>query len=94
MKKFYWNALIKKISIKNFVLFILSFIITVIASINLFCKFGLDIVIESFALSLLFDEYKTFKNGIKEINDEYTIEEKKKDKKKKNEKEEEKEEKK
>lgn len=73
MKKFYWKALIDKMGMRNFIEFLIAVIVTIIATAILFKKYGLDIVIESFVLSYLFDKYKEFHKAICELNEKYTI---------------------
>ncbi len=73
-KKIFWRAFCKNLGLWNLVGLILSLILSIIGTILIFEEFGFKIVLESFALSYLFDKYKDFKNAIITTKKEYEIE--------------------
>lgn len=79
MKKFMWKAFIEKIGgLKKFIMFTIITIITTIAAIFIAINKGFDVVIETISISILTNYIIKYREAIKEINDKYTIEEKKK----------------
>lgn len=78
MKKFYWKEFIKKSGKERFIKFIITILITSIASVLVIKEFGIVIIIESLLLSYIYDLIKDFRNISKEVNEMYSIENKKK----------------
>lgn len=79
MKKFAWEDFIKKIGgKKEFVKFLIITILTIASMIWVFLDIGLSIVIESIMLSILFDYAKEYIKVLKEVDEKFTIEIKKK----------------